>query len=88
MYAYVPSVRMLVCENAPVCVCVQLIDCAGPSGSLSPCPPIAPPMRPAILELVILGLRDLRPFQFLPVQKPTVASRIPLECMAGMWCVW
>ncbi|OQR97039.1 hypothetical protein THRCLA_07103 [Thraustotheca clavata] len=32
--------------------------------------PIHPKMRKAYIEIIILGLRDMRPYQFLPIQLP------------------
>ncbi|OQS01372.1 hypothetical protein ACHHYP_01203 [Achlya hypogyna] len=34
--------------------------------------PIVPKMRKAYLEIIVLGLRDMKPFQFLPIQLPFI----------------
>ncbi|EQC29479.1 hypothetical protein SDRG_12727 [Saprolegnia diclina VS20] len=34
--------------------------------------PIVPKMRKAYLEIIVLGLRDMKPFQFMPMQLPFI----------------
>ncbi|OQS02130.1 hypothetical protein THRCLA_05475 [Thraustotheca clavata] len=43
-----------------------------PDMVLPPPPSIAPKMVKAYLEIIVLGLRDMKPYQFLPIQLPFV----------------
>ncbi|CAK4072437.1 unnamed protein product [Aphanomyces euteiches] len=43
-----------------------------PDQVLPPPPSIVPKMRTAYLEVIVLGLRDMRPYQFLPIQLPYI----------------
>ncbi|KAF0685796.1 Aste57867_22404 [Aphanomyces stellatus] len=51
---------------------VYVIKLPRPDTIMSPPPSIAPKTRTAYLEIIVLGLRDMRPFQFLPIQVPFI----------------
>ncbi|KAF0685797.1 Aste57867_22405 [Aphanomyces stellatus] len=51
---------------------VAVVKLDRPDAVVPPPPSIVPKTRTAYLELIVLGLRDMRPFQFLPIQLPFV----------------
>ncbi|CAK4632712.1 unnamed protein product [Aphanomyces euteiches] len=51
---------------------VVVIPLDNPDAVLPAPDSIVPPTRKAYLEIIVLGLRDLRPYQFLPIQLPYI----------------
>ncbi|EQC29478.1 hypothetical protein SDRG_12726 [Saprolegnia diclina VS20] len=50
-----------------------VVYCLDMPGAVVPVPrPIVPKMRRAYIEIIVLGLRDMKPFQFLPIQLPFI----------------
>lgn len=65
-------------------VCFQLVEAERDCALLPPPPRIEPPTRDVFLEVVLIGLRDLLPFQYLPIQKPMVCCCVQ-DCRAGLF---
>lgn len=59
----------------------QLIPKDTPDDVLPPVPPIIPTLRPAFLEIIALGCRDMAPFNFLPLQLPFLEFEV--DSMSG-----
>ncbi|RHY24406.1 hypothetical protein DYB25_000601 [Aphanomyces astaci] len=51
---------------------IVVIKLDRPDAVLPPPPSIVPKTRVAYLEIIVLGLRDLKPYQFLPIQLPYI----------------
>lgn len=59
----------LICLGA-LLISVQIIRKENPGQTFSPPPSIIPTMRKAYIEIIALGIRDMLPYNFVPMQNP------------------
>lgn len=57
------------CEGQ-ILVSFQLIPKETPDQVLPKPPPLAPECQPATIEILVMGLRDMQPYQFMPMSLP------------------